>query len=153
MIYFGNHVSRHERRSPTVVGRAKQINGRVTEMTSNIIESTATVSEDVVLPEVEGEGAEVPYDSFVEILQSGKYAGELWAEMERDKIRAQVEVRFASTRNNETRLQSATDKLSRAVSEQKTLETEFSSAQMWGKYFISTEAVTAKQAENNTPKQ
>ena len=137
-----------------MVGRAKQTNGRVTEMNNTIIESTATVVEDAVPSEIEGttEASDVPYENFVEILQSGKYSGELWAELEREKIRAQVEVRFASTRNNEARLQSATEKLNRSVTEQSALEKEFPSAAMWGKYFISTEAVTAMQAENNTPK-
>jgi hypothetical protein len=101
----------------------------------------------------EGVGADMPYEDFVDILASGKYSGELWAELEREKIRAQVDVRFASTRNNEQRLTAATERLNRAVSEQNALEAEFESAKVWGKFFISQEAVTAKQAENNTPKQ
>lgn len=101
----------------------------------------------------EGAGPEMPYEDFVDILASGKYAGELWSDIEREKIRAQVDVRFASTRNNEQRLTAATERLNRAVSEQNALEAEFESAKVWGKFFISQEAVTAKQAENNTPKQ
>lgn len=99
----------------------------------------------------EGTG-DMPYEEFVDILASGKYSGELWADLEREKIRAQVDVRFASTRNNEQRLSTATERLNRAVSEQNALEEEFPSAKVWGKFFISNEAVTAKQAENNTPK-
>jgi len=99
----------------------------------------------------EGHG-DMPYEEFVDILASGKYSGELWAELEREKIRAQVDVRFASTRNNEQRLTSATERLNRAVNEQNALEQEFPSAKVWGRFFISNEAVNAKQAENNTPK-
>lgn len=102
---------------------------------------------------VEGSNPDMPYEDFVDILASGKYSGELWAELEREKIRAQVDVRFASTRNNEQRLTAATERLNRAVSEQNALEAEFESAKMWGKFFVSQEAVAAKQAENNTPRQ
>lgn len=99
----------------------------------------------------EGSG-DMPYEEFVDILSAGKYSGELWADLEREKIRAQVDVRFASTRNNEQRLASATERLNRAVSDQNAMEEEFGNAKVWGKFFISQEAVTAKQAENNTPK-
>lgn len=116
-----------------------------------VIDGIAKELEDEQAPE--GAGPEMPYEDFVDILASGKYAGELWAELEREKIRAQVDVRFASTRNNEQRLTAATERLNRAVSEQNALEAEFESAKVWGKFFISQEAVTAKQAENNTPKQ
>lgn len=115
---------------------------------SSEIEVLTAATENTEVPET----PELPYEDFVEILSSGKYSGELWAELEREKIRAQVEIKFASTRNNDNRLQAATDRLRRAVDEQKAIETEFPSAQVWGKYFISTEAVTARQAENNTPK-
>jgi hypothetical protein len=67
------------------------------------------------------------------------------------KIRAQAEVRLASKRNNEARLQSATERLRKAVDDQKAVEEEFVSAAKWGKYYISIEAVNAKQAEDNTP--
>ena len=134
-----------------MASKTKPTNGKVMEE-HMIIDGTATEIDTESPEEGTATPSDVPYENFVEILQSGKYSGELWADLERDKIRAQVEVRFASTRNNEGRLQSATDKLNRAVSEQNALETEFPAAAMWGKYFISTEAVTAKQAENNTPK-
>lgn len=120
-------------------------NGVLTD--PNVIDGEVVSSE-----EVPTENTEMPYEDFVEILSSGKYSGELWAELEREKIRAQVEIKFASTRNNDSRLQAATDRLRRAVDEQKGIESEFPSSQVWGKYFISTEAVTARQAENNTPK-
>lgn len=100
---------------------------------------------------VEGEGETMDYDQFVDILADGKYGGELWAEAEREKIRAQAEVRLASKRNNDNRLQSATDRLRKAVEDQKAIEEEFPAALKWGKYYISLEAVNAKQAEANTP--
>jgi hypothetical protein len=136
------------------------LNGKasVQEVTNLMSDMESTMIIDGVAKEIdeapptEGTGQEVPYEDFVDILASGKYSGELWAELERDKIRAQVEVRFASTRNNEQRLTAATEKLNRLVSEQNALEEEFPSAKMWGKFFISSEAVTAKQAENNTPR-
>ena len=132
-----------------MVSRTENMNGMALEE-SMIIDGVAREIPD---EEVSTEGAEnVPYDDFVSILSSGKYSGELWAEFEREKIRAQVDVRFASTRNNEQRLTAATERLNRAVSEQNALEAEFESAKVWGKFFISQEAVTAKQAENNTPK-
>lgn len=91
------------------------------------------------------------YDGFVDTLADGKYGGELWAEAEREKIRAQAEVRLSSKRNNDSRLQSATERLRRAVDDQKAIEEEFPAAAKWGKYYISVEAVNARQAENNTP--
>lgn len=100
---------------------------------------------------VEGDGKSMEYDKFVDILADGKYGGELWAEAEREKIRAQAEVRLASKRNNDNRLQAATERLRKAVDDQKAIEEEFPAATKWGKYYISLEAVNAKQAEDNTP--
>lgn len=91
------------------------------------------------------------YDQFVDVLADGKYGGELWADAEREKIRSQAEVRLASKRNNDQRLNAATERLRRAVDDQKAIEEEFPSSQKWGKYYISLEAVNAKQAEANTP--
>lgn len=91
------------------------------------------------------------YDQFVDVLADGKYGGELWADAEREKIRAQAEVRLASKRNNDQRLNAATDRLRKAVDDQKAIEEEFPASQKWGKYYISLEAVNAKQAEANTP--
>lgn len=124
------------------------MNGKISEE-EMIIDGIAKEHPEDETPEGAGD---MPYEEFVDILASGKYSGELWAELEREKIRAQVDVRFASTRNNEQRLSAATERLNRAVSEQNALEEEFSSAKVWGKFFISNEAVTAKQAENNTPR-
>jgi hypothetical protein len=124
------------------------MNGKISEE-EMIIDGIAKEHPEDETPEGTGD---MPYEEFVDILASGKYSGELWAELEREKIRAQVDVRFASTRNNEQRLSAATERLNRAVSEQNALEDEFPSAKVWGKFFISNEAVTAKQAENNTPK-
>lgn len=90
------------------------------------------------------------YDKFTEILGDGKYGGELWAETEREKIRAQAEIRLYSKRNNTQRLQQATERLQRAVDDQAAIEEEFPVAQKWGKYYISIEAVNARTAENNT---
>lgn len=110
------------------------------EMGENIIEDVAEGSEDPV-----------EYDKFTGILADGKYSGELWAEAEREKLRAQAEVRLSSKRNNTQRLQQASDRLQRAIDDQKAIEEEFPSSSKWGKYYISVEAVNAKQAEDNTP--
>ena len=106
---------------------------------------------EVIEASPEGVGETMDYDQFVDVLADGKYGGELWAEAEREKIRSQAEVRLASKRNNEQRLNAATERLRKAVDDQKAIEEEFPSAQKWGKYYISLEAVNAKQAEANTP--
>lgn len=119
---------------------------------NNVIEGDFTVAEEVdEVPAVEGAGETMDYDKFTDILADGKYGGELWAEAEREKIRAQAEVRLASKRNNDNRLQAATDRLKRAVEDQKAIEEEFPESLKWGKYYISVEAVNAKQAQDNTP--
>lgn len=119
---------------------------------STIIEGDFSVAnnEDALM-DVEGEGETIEYDKFVDILADGKYGGELWAEAEREKIRAQAEVRLASKRNNDNRLQQASDRLRKAVDDQKAIEDEFVEAAKWGKYYISVEAVNAKAAQDNTP--
>lgn len=104
-----------------------------------------------VVSPTEGEGETLDYDRFTDILADGKYGGEMWAESEREKIRAQAEIRLSSKRNNEARLQQATDRLKRAVDDQKAIEEEFPAAEKWGKYYISIEAVNAQAAERNTP--
>lgn len=118
--------------------------------TGTVIEGTATVLDDAAegsdeTPEV------VEYDKFTEILADGKYGGELWADAEREKLRAQAEVRLSSKRNNTQKLQQATERLQRAIDDQSAIEDEFPAASKWGKYYISVEAVNAKQAEDNTP--
>lgn len=121
-------------------------------LNNGVIEGEFTMS-DTEVPSLPTEGGEetMEYDQFVDILADGKYGGELWAEAEREKIRAQAEVRLASKRNNDARLQSATERLRKAVDDQKAIEEEFPAAQKWGKYYISLEAVNAKQAQDNTP--
>lgn len=116
---------------------------------NNVIEGEFKVDEDPA--PLEGASEPVDYDKFTDMLADGKYGGELWAEAEREKIRAQAEVRLASKRNNEARLQNATERLRKAVDDQKAVEEEFAAAAKWGKYYISIEAVNAKQAEDNTP--
>lgn len=118
---------------------------------NNVIEGNFTMQDTDVDPVIEGEGETVEYDKFVEILGDGKYGGELWAESEREKIRAQSEIRLASKRNNDARLQAASERLRRAVDDQKAIEEEFAEAAKWGKYYISVEAVNAKTAQDNTP--
>ena len=115
---------------------------------SSEIEVLTAATENTEVPET----PELPYEDFVDILSSGKYSGEMWADLEREKIRAQVELKFVKLRGNDARIQSSTERLKRATEEQIAFENEFPSAQIWGRYFISTEAVTARQAENNTPK-
>jgi hypothetical protein len=121
-------------------------------LNNGVIEGEFKV-QDVETPPLplEGTGETMEYDQFVDILADGKYGGELWAESEREKIRAQAEVRLASKRNNDARLQQATERLRKAVDDQKAIEEEFPSALKWGKYYISLEAVNAKQAQDNTP--
>ena len=120
-------------------------------LSNNVVDAEFTVEDtDVVTEPVSGEEV-MEYDSFVDVLADGKYGGELWAEAEREKIRAQAEVRRASKRNNDQRLNAATERLRKAVDDQKAIEEEFPSSQKWGKYYISLEAVNAKQAEANTP--
>lgn len=122
--------------------------------TNNVVEGKWKMDEDAALSDETGvsEPEEtVEYDKFTEILADGKYGGELWADAEREKLRAQAEVRLSSKRNNTQRLQQATERLQRAVDDQSAIEDEFPAAAKWGKYYISVEAVNAKQAENNTP--
>ncbi|NBS88407.1 hypothetical protein EBS67_00080 [bacterium] len=119
---------------------------------NNVVDAEFTMEETEVIasnPEATDEAME--YDQFVDVLADGKYGGEIWAEAEREKIRAQAEIRLSSKRNNEQRLNAATERLRKAVDDQKAVEEEFPSAQKWGKYYISLEAVNAKQAEANTP--
>ena len=121
---------------------------------NNVVDADFRLEEtDVVTsnPDVEGTGESMDYDQFVDTLADGKYGGELWADAEREKIRAQAEVRLASKRNNDQRLNAATERLRKAVDDQKAIEEEFPASQKWGKYYISLEAVNAKQAEANTP--
>lgn len=121
-------------------------------LTNSVIEGDFKVAEtDAPDLPIEGAGETMNYDEFVDILADGKYGGELWAETEREKIRAQAEVRLASKRNNDNRLQAATERLRKAVDDQKAIEEEFPAALKWGKYYISLEAVNAKQAQDNTP--
>ena len=121
-------------------------------LSNSIIEGDFTVAnEDTPSLPSEGVGEVMDYDQFTDILAEGKYGGELWADAEREKIRAQAEVRLASKRNNDARLQSATERLRKAVEDQKAIEEEFTASQKWGKYYISLEAINAKQAEENTP--
>lgn len=121
-------------------------------LTNGVIEGDFKVAEtDAPDLPIEGAGETMNYDEFVDILADGKYGGELWAETEREKIRAQAEVRLASKRNNDNRLQAATERLRKAVDDQKAIEEEFPAALKWGKYYISLEAVNAKQAQDNTP--
>lgn len=119
---------------------------------NNVVDAEFRMEEtEVIEASPEGVGETMDYDQFVDVLADGKYGGELWAEAEREKIRSQAEVRLASKRNNEQRLNAATERLRKAVDDQKAIEEEFPSAQKWGKYYISLEAVNAKQAEANTP--
>lgn len=119
---------------------------------NNVVDADFRLEEtEVIASNPEGVGETMEYDQFVDVLADGKYGGELWAEAEREKIRSQAEVRLASKRNNEQRLNAATERLRKAVDDQKAIEEEFPSAQKWGKYYISLEAVNAKQAEANTP--
>jgi len=121
---------------------------------NNIVDAEFRMEETEVIasnPDIEGAGDSMDYDQFVDTLADGKYGGELWADAEREKIRAQAEVRLASKRNNDQRLSAATERLRKAVDDQKAIEEEFSASQKWGKYYISLEAVNAKQAEANTP--
>jgi len=121
---------------------------------NNVVDADFRMEETEVIasnPDIEGAGDSMDYDQFVDTLADGKYGGELWADAEREKIRAQAEVRLASKRNNDQRLNAATDRLRKAVDDQKAIEEEFPASQKWGKYYISLEAVNAKQAEANTP--
>lgn len=121
--------------------------------TENILEGEFRVAkEELENMNNDPEGAEetLEYDKFTEILASGKYGGELWAESEREKLRAQTEVRLSSKRNNSQRLQQASDRLQKAIDDQKAIEEEFPSSGKWGKYYISIEAINARTAENNT---
>ena len=121
---------------------------------NNVVDADFRMEETEVIasnPDIEGVGESMDYDQFVDTLADGKYGGELWADAEREKIRAQAEVRLASKRNNDQRLNAATERLRKAVDDQKVIEEEFPASQKWGKYYISLEAVNAKQAESNTP--
>lgn len=119
---------------------------------NNVVDAEFTMEEtEVIASNPEATDETMEYDQFVDVLADGKYGGEIWAEAEREKIRAQAEIRLSSKRNNEQRLNAATERLRKAVDDQKAVEEEFPSAQKWGKYYISLEAVNAKQAEANTP--
>lgn len=120
-------------------------------LNNNVVDAEFKVEDTDVITEPESNNEVMEYDNFVDVLADGKYAGELWAESEREKIRAQTEVRLASKRNSDQRLNAATERLRKAVEDQKAIEEEFATAQKWGKYYISLEAVNAKQAEANTP--
>jgi hypothetical protein len=119
-------------------------------LSNNVVDADFKVQNEPDMP-IEGAGEPMDYDQFVDTLADGKYGGELWADAEREKIRAQAEVRLASKRNNDQRLNAATDRLRKAVDDQKAIEEEFPASQKWGKYYISLEAVNAKQAQDNTP--
>ena len=120
-----------------------------TDLTKLPSAALVTENEEEDPPEVEGEAS--AYESYVGVLTAGKYGGEMWADAEREKIRAQLEIRMASKRNNDSRLVAASDRLKRAVEDQKAIEEEFPASRKWGTYYISLEAVNAQQAEANTP--
>lgn len=120
-------------------------------LNNNVVDAEFTVEDTEEIAENTNSEEVMEYDQFVDVLADGKYGGELWAEAEREKIRSQAEVRLASKRNNDQRLNAATERLRKAVDDQKAVEEEFPSSQKWGKYYISLEAVNAKQAEANTP--
>jgi hypothetical protein len=140
--------------SPNMESAAKKIEKRIEQMLESekqeVLRSAAIVNE-ASIPEPPVNTEDSAYDSYVDVLSAGKYGGELWADAEREKIRAQLEVRLSSRRNNDTRLTASTERLRRAVEDQRAIEDEFPAAKKWGTYYISLEAVNAQQAEANTP--
>ena len=80
----------------------------------------------------------------------GKYGGELWATFERDKFRAQAELRIATRVADAKRIKEAAERLASLIQMQGYVEEEFPTAALWGKHFIQAERIEATRAEENT---